>query len=134
MCASKHANLQQKIIVDRGTVVGCTASGTITSRRDTSGSHRHPRVRVVRVFVAHLSVFGSGLFLAESETIVNKDHSLLFCAPPNAGSLQFRMLAKRMQVGWVGPRGMDWHSDAPVPVHQKCNVLNVLSCMPQVVG
>lgn len=29
------------------------------------------------------------------------EHSLLFCAPPNAGSLQFRMLAKRIEVGFV---------------------------------
>ncbi|CAM9890433.1 unnamed protein product, partial [Scytosiphon promiscuus] len=36
-------------------------------------------------------------WLAETETIVNKERSLLFCAPPNTGSLQFRMLAKRMQ-------------------------------------
>eukprot|EP00903_Cladosiphon_okamuranus_P010491 g9923.t1 len=36
-------------------------------------------------------------WLSESETIINKERSLLFCAPPNAGSLQFRMLAKRMQ-------------------------------------
>ncbi|CAM9444879.1 unnamed protein product, partial [Laminaria digitata] len=36
-------------------------------------------------------------WLRESETIVNKEQSLLFCAPPNTGSLQFRMLAKRMQ-------------------------------------
>lgn len=37
-------------------------------------------------------------WLAESETIVDKERSLLFCAAPNTGSLQFRMLAKRMQV------------------------------------
>ncbi|CAM9342695.1 unnamed protein product, partial [Ectocarpus sp. 13 AM-2016] len=36
-------------------------------------------------------------WLAETETIVNVERSLLFCAPPNTGSLQFRMLAKRMQ-------------------------------------
>ncbi|CAM9549883.1 unnamed protein product [Laminaria digitata] len=36
-------------------------------------------------------------WLHESETIVNMKHSLLFCAPPNTGSLQFRMLAKRMK-------------------------------------
>ncbi|CAM9252771.1 unnamed protein product, partial [Laminaria digitata] len=36
-------------------------------------------------------------WLRESETIVNVEHSLLFCAPPNTGSLQFRMLAKRMK-------------------------------------
>ncbi|CAM9511475.1 unnamed protein product, partial [Laminaria digitata] len=36
-------------------------------------------------------------WLRESETIVNMEHSLLFCAPPNTGSLQFRMLAKRME-------------------------------------
>ena len=29
---------------------------------------------------------------------MNEEHSLLFCAPPNTGSLQFRMLAKRMKV------------------------------------
>ena len=39
-----------------------------------------------------------GQWLHESETIVNVEHSLLFCAPPNTGSLQFRMLAKRMEV------------------------------------
>lgn len=37
-------------------------------------------------------------WLAESETIVVMARSLLFCAAPNTGSLQFRMLAKRMQV------------------------------------
>lgn len=37
-------------------------------------------------------------WLSESETIINTKRSLLFCAPPNAGSLQFRMLAKRMEV------------------------------------
>lgn len=37
-------------------------------------------------------------WLFESETIINTEHSLLFCAPPNVGSLQFRMLAKRMEV------------------------------------
>lgn len=37
-------------------------------------------------------------WLRESETIVIKEHKLLFCAPPNTGSLQFRMLAKRMKV------------------------------------
>ncbi|CAB1117046.1 unnamed protein product [Ectocarpus sp. CCAP 1310/34] len=36
-------------------------------------------------------------WLAESETIVVMEPSLLFCAAPNTGSLQFRMLAKRMQ-------------------------------------
>eukprot|EP00904_Undaria_pinnatifida_P008809 jgi/Undpi1/5058/HiC_scaffold_19.g08410.m1 len=36
-------------------------------------------------------------WLHESETIVNVEHSLLFCASPNTGSLQFRMLAKRMK-------------------------------------
>ncbi|CAN0189359.1 unnamed protein product [Ascophyllum nodosum] len=36
-------------------------------------------------------------WLSESETIINTERSLLFCAPPNAGSLQFRMLAKRMK-------------------------------------
>ncbi|CAN0138496.1 unnamed protein product, partial [Ectocarpus fasciculatus] len=36
-------------------------------------------------------------WLAETETIVNVERSLLFCAPPNTGSLQFKMLAKRMQ-------------------------------------
>ncbi|CAB1105808.1 unnamed protein product [Ectocarpus sp. CCAP 1310/34] len=36
-------------------------------------------------------------WLAETETIVNVERSLLLCAPPNTGSLQFRMLAKRMQ-------------------------------------
>ncbi|CAM9919038.1 unnamed protein product [Ectocarpus sp. 6 AP-2014] len=36
-------------------------------------------------------------WLAESETIVVMERSLLFCAAPNTGSLQFRMLAKRMQ-------------------------------------
>eukprot|EP00904_Undaria_pinnatifida_P002354 jgi/Undpi1/12119/HiC_scaffold_5.g01795.m1 len=37
------------------------------------------------------------LWLHQSETIVNVEHSLLFCAPPNTGSLQFRMLAKRIK-------------------------------------
>ena len=32
---------------------------------------------------------------------MNVEHSLLFCAPPNTGSLQFRMLAKRMKVHFV---------------------------------
>ncbi|CAM9969291.1 unnamed protein product, partial [Laminaria digitata] len=43
--------------------------------------------------------FGSSRnqWLFESETIVNMEQSLLFCAPPNTGSLQFRMLAKRMK-------------------------------------
>ncbi|CAM9540049.1 unnamed protein product, partial [Ectocarpus fasciculatus] len=36
-------------------------------------------------------------WLTESETIVVMERSLLFCAAPNTGSLQFRMLAKRMQ-------------------------------------
>ncbi|CAN0120809.1 unnamed protein product, partial [Ectocarpus fasciculatus] len=36
-------------------------------------------------------------WLTESETIVVTERSLLFCAAPNTGSLQFRMLAKRMQ-------------------------------------
>lgn len=40
-------------------------------------------------------------WLRESETIVNKDHKLLFCAPPNTGSLQFRMLAKRIKVRFL---------------------------------
>ena len=40
-------------------------------------------------------------WLRESETIVNVEHSLLFCAPPNTGSLQFRMLAKRMKVSFM---------------------------------
>ena len=40
-------------------------------------------------------------WLRESETIVNIEHSLLFCAPPNTGSLQFRMLAKRMEVRFL---------------------------------
>ena len=40
-------------------------------------------------------------WLRESETIVNEEHKLLFCAPPNTGSLQFRMLAKRMQVNFL---------------------------------
>eukprot|EP00903_Cladosiphon_okamuranus_P010492 g9924.t1 len=47
-------------------------------------------------------------WLSESETIVNKERSLLFCAPQNAGSLQLRMLAKRMQAlshWWVAD---DW--------------------------
>ena len=37
-------------------------------------------------------------WLSKSETIIDTERSLLFCAPPNAGSLQFRMLAKRMKV------------------------------------
>lgn len=37
-------------------------------------------------------------WLAAAETIVDRKHSLLICVPPNTGSLQFRMLAKRMQV------------------------------------
>lgn len=39
-------------------------------------------------------------WLHESETIVIVEHSLMFCAPPNTGSLQFRMLAKRIKVGF----------------------------------
>eukprot|EP00903_Cladosiphon_okamuranus_P010490 g9922.t1 len=47
-------------------------------------------------------------WLAESETIVNKERSLLFCAAPNAGSLQFRMLAKRMQGVSHWSESADW--------------------------
>ncbi|CAM9205839.1 unnamed protein product [Sphacelaria rigidula] len=36
-------------------------------------------------------------WLYESETIVIEEKKLLFCTPPNTGSMQFRMLAKRMQ-------------------------------------
>ncbi|CAM9253194.1 unnamed protein product, partial [Ectocarpus sp. 8 AP-2014] len=36
-------------------------------------------------------------WLTESETIVVLERSLLICAAPNTGSLQFRMLAKRIQ-------------------------------------
>ncbi|CAM9555173.1 unnamed protein product [Ectocarpus sp. 12 AP-2014] len=36
-------------------------------------------------------------WLAESETFVVMERSLLICAAPNTGSLQFRMLAKRIQ-------------------------------------
>lgn len=45
-------------------------------------------------------VFGNDRrqWLCESETIVNEHNKLLFCALPNSGAMQFRMLAKRMRV------------------------------------
>ncbi|CAM9272261.1 unnamed protein product, partial [Laminaria digitata] len=84
-----------QILLDNGGLWNCPSSHLPEKRLSPRTLTEFPPKQNERQGTACLCFRKQWLF--ESETMVNVEQSLLFCAPPNTGSLQFRMLAKRMK-------------------------------------